>query len=406
MKLINRERYLDFLRRHRERDIIKVVSGIRRCGKSTLFTLFKKELQASGVKDNQIISINFEDLRFEHLQEYHAMHDYIVERLQPNVMNYIFLDEIQHVAQFERAVGSLFAMENTDIYITGSNAYFMASDIATLLTGRYVQIEMLPLSFKEFYESKFSHKPLTLKPIYELYLRDSSFPYTQRLEGNAFDIQEYLQGLYSTLLLNDIVARLKVSDVTILQDIIRYMMDNIGSLLSPTKIANTLTSMGRKIDNKTVERYIRGIEDSLLMYRVDRFDVRGKSIFKTNAKFYGVDMTLRNQLVGVQGRDTGHILENMVYLELRRRGYTVFVGQLAKGEIDFVAQKPGGILEYYQVSETVLDPNTRDRELAPLEAVKDQYPKYLLTMDEIYSPHNFDGIKQYNVLSWMLGEYD
>lgn len=402
MELIRREQYLDFLHRHKDKDIIKVVSGIRRCGKSTLFTLFKQDLIASGIKEEQIISINFEDLAFEHLQEYHAMHEYVVQRLQPNAMNYIFLDEIQHVPEFERAVGSLFVQDNTDIYITGSNSYFMSSDIATLLTGRYVQIEMLPLSFKEFYESKTQSAPLALRTAYDMYIRESSFPYTQRLDGNAFDIQDYLQGLYNTLLLNDVVARLNVNDVTVLQDIIKYMMSNIGSLLSPTKISNTLTSMGRKTAGRTVERYIKGLEDSLLMYRVDRYDIRGKNVFKTNAKYYGVDMALRNILVGNPGRDTGHILENIVYLELRRRGYTVHVGQLSKGEIDFVAFKPWEGLSYYQVSESVLDPNTLERELAPLEAIPDQYPKYLLTMDEIFKNNNYNGIRQHNVLEWLL----
>ena len=404
MPLIQREQYLEFLRRHKDQDVIKVVSGVRRCGKSTLFELFKQELLASGVKANQIISINFEDLEYEPLQEYHALHEYIVERLIPDTPMYVFLDEVQHVPQFEKVVGSLFIKPNVDIYITGSNAYFMSSDIATLLTGRYVEIQMLPLSFAEFYYSKYEEQQYSLIPAYEAYLRESSFPYTQQLGGEDFDIQEYLRGLFNTLLLHDVVARLKINDVTILQDIVRYIMANVGSLLSPNKIAKSLVSAGRKIDNKTVERYLQGLQDSLLLYKVNRYDVRGKELLRINAKYYSVDATSRNLIVGSTGRDTGHILENIVFLELIRRGYTVYVGQLAKGEIDFVAEK-AGIIEYYQVSETVLDPNTLNRELAPLEAINDQYPKFLLTLDELNKNANYDGIQQRNVLEWLLESY-
>lgn len=260
---------------------------------------------------------------------------------------------------------------------------------------------MLPLSFAEFYFSKYEEQQYSLIPAYEAYLRESSFPYTQQLGGEDFDIQEYLRGLFNTLLLHDVVARLKINDVMILQDIVRYIMANVGSLLSPNKIAKSLVSAGRKIDNKTVERYLQGLQDSLLLYKVNRYDVRGKELLRINAKYYSVDVTLRNLIVGNTSRDTGHILENIVFLELIRRGYTVYVGQLAKGEIDFVAEK-AGITEYYQVSETVLDPNTLNRELAPLEAINDQYPKFLLTLDELNKNANYDGIQQRNVLEWLL----
>ena len=399
MPLIQREQYLAFLRRHKDQDVIKVVSGVRRCGKSTLFELFKQELLASGVKANQIISINFEDLEFEPLQEYHALHEYIVERLISETPMYVFLDEVQHVPQFEKVVGSLFIKPNVDIYITGSNAYFMSSDIATLLTGRYVQIEMLPLSFKEFH-SAYSQQNLLDMDIYNLYIEHSSFPRLVHVEDDE-SIDEYLESILNTVVLKDIVTRLKINDVMILQDIVRYIMANVGSLLSPNKVAKSLVSAGRKIDNKTVERYLQGLQDSLLLYKVNRYDVRGKELLRINAKYYSVDVTLRNLIVGNTSRDTGHILENIVFLELIRRGYTVYVGQLAKGEIDFVAEK-AGIIEYYQVSETVLDPNTLNRELAPLEAINDQYPKFLLTLDELNKNANYDGIQQRNVLEWLL----
>ena len=399
MPLIQREQYLEFLRRHKDQDVIKVVSGVRRCGKSTLFELFKQELLASGVKANQIISINFEDLEFEPLQEYHALHEYIVERLISETPMYVFLDEVQHVPQFEKVVGSLFIKPNVDIYITGSNAYFMSSDIATLLTGRYVQIEMLPLSFKEFH-SAYSQQNLLDMDIYNLYIEHSSFPRLVHVEDDE-SIDEYLESILNTVVLKDIVTRLKITDVPLLLDIIKYLLANIGSLINPTKIANTLTSYGRKTDNKTVEKYLQGLKDGLLIYEVDRFDVKGKALLQRNAKYYVVDSAFRKFLLSRTDSDRGHILENIVYLELIRRGYRVYVGHLQNGEIDFVAKKPHR-LEYYQVSYTVMEDTTLRRELSPLEQLDDNYPKYLLTMDVLHKTDNYNGIEQKNVLDWLL----
>ena len=399
MPLIQREQYLAFLRRHKDQDVIKVVSGVRRCGKSTLFELFKQELLASGVKANQIISINFEDLEYEPLQEYHALHEYIVERLIPDIPMYVFLDEVQHVVQFEKVVGSLFIKPNVDIYITGSNAYFMSSDIATLLTGRYVQVEMLPLSFKEFH-SAYSQQNLSDMDIYNLYIEHSSFPRLVHIEDDE-SIDEYLESILNTVVLKDIVTRLKITDVPLLLDIIKYLLANIGSLINPTKIANTLTSYGRKTDNKTVEKYLQGLKDGLLIYEVDRFDVKGKALLQRNAKYYVVDSAFRKFLLSRTDSDRGHILENIVYLELIRRGYRVYVGHLQNGEIDFVAKKPHR-LEYYQVSYTVMEDTTLRRELSPLEQLDDNYPKYLLTMDVLHKTDNHNGIEQKNVLDWLL----
>ena len=399
MPLIQREQYLAFLRRHKDQDVIKVVSGVRRCGKSTLFELFKQELLASGVKANQIISINFEDLEYEPLQEYHALHEYIVERLIPETPMYVFLDEVQHVPQFEKVVGSLFIRPNVDIYITGSNAYFMSSDIATLLTGRYVQVEMLPLSFKEFH-SAYSQQNLSDMDIYNLYIEHSSFPRLVHVEDDE-SIDEYLESILNTVILKDIVTRLKITDVPLLLDIIKYLLANIGSLINPTKIANTLTSYGRKTDNKTVEKYLQGLKDGLLIYEVDRFDVKGKALLQRNAKYYVVDSAFRKFLLSRTDSDRGHILENIVYLELIRRGYRVYVGHLQNGEIDFVAKMPHR-LEYYQVSYSVMDDTTLRRELSPLEKLDDNYPKYLLTMDVLHKTDNHNGIEQKNVLDWLL----
>lgn len=399
MPLIQREQYLEFLRRHKDQDVIKVVSGVRRCGKSTLFELFKQELLTSGVKANQIISINFEDLEFEPLQEYHALHEYIVERLILETPMYVFLDEVQHVPQFEKVVGSLFIKPNVDIYITGSNAYFMSSDIATLLTGRYVQVEMLPLSFKEFH-SAYSQQNLSDMDIYNLYIEHSSFPRLVHVEDDE-SIDEYLESILNTVILKDIVTRLKITDVPLLLDIIKYLLANIGSLINPTKIANTLTSYGRKTDNKTVEKYLQGLKDGLLIYEVDRFDVKGKALLQRNAKYYVVDSAFRKFLLSRTDSDRGHILENIVYLELIRRGYRVYVGHLQNGEIDFVAKMPHR-LEYYQVSYSVMDDTTLRRELSPLEKLDDNYPKYLLTMDVLHKTDNHNGIEQKNVLDWLL----
>ncbi|MBS6449976.1 MAG: ATP-binding protein [Veillonella sp. oral taxon 158] len=399
MPLIQREKYLEFLRRHKDQDVIKVVSGVRRCGKSTLFELFKQELLTSGVKANQIISINFEDLEFEPLQEYHALHEYIVERLILETPMYVFLDEVQHVPQFEKVVGSLFIKPNVDIYITGSNAYFMSSDIATLLTGRYVQVEMLPLSFKEFH-SAYSQQNLSDMDIYNLYIEHSSFPRLVHVEDDE-SIDEYLESILNTVILKDIVTRLKITDVPLLLDIIKYLLANIGSLINPTKIANTLTSYGRKTDNKTVEKYLQGLKDGLLIYEVNRFDVKGKALLQRNAKYYVVDSAFRKFLLSRTDSDRGHILENIVYLELIRRGYRVYVGHLQNGEIDFVAKKPHR-LEYYQVSYTVMEDTTLRRELSPLEQLDDNYPKYLLTMDVLHKTDNHNGIEQKNVLDWLL----
>lgn len=399
MPLIQREQYLAFLRRHKDQDVIKVVSGVRRCGKSTLFELFKQELLASGVKANQIISINFEDLEYEPLQEYHALHEYIVKRLIPDIPMYVFLDEVQHVVQFEKVVGSLFIKPNVDIYITGSNAYFMSSDIATLLTGRYVQVEMLPLSFKEFH-SAYSQQNLSDMDIYNLYIEHSSFPRLVHVEDDE-SVDEYLESILNTVVLKDIVTRLKITDVPLLLDIIKYLLANIGSLINPTKIANTLTSYGRKTDNKTVEKYLQGLKDGLLIYEVDRFDVKGKALLQRNAKYYVVDSAFRKFLLSRTDSDRGHILENIVYLELVRRGYRVYVGHLQNGEIDFVAKKPHR-LEYYQVSYTVMEDTTLRRELSPLEQLDDNYPKYLLTMDVLHKTDNHNGIEQKNVLDWLL----
>lgn len=399
MKLIPRPEYMNFLKRYQDHHLIKVISGVRRCGKSTLFYLYRQYLLNHGVMPEQIITINFEDLAYESLCEYHALYRYIMERMQADKMNYIFLDEIQHVKNFEKVVDSLFIKDNADVYITGSNAYFMSGDLATLLTGRYVELSMLPLSFREF--SQGMTGDMSLSEQYNAYIRISSFPYALQFQDDSQAVEEYLSGIYNTILVKDTLRRMRSSDTMMVESLMKFLAANIGSLISPNKIANSMTSAGRKIDNKTVEKYLQGLKDSLLIYQADRFDVRGKQLLKINAKYYLVDPAFRRLLINDTGRDTGHILENIVYLELLRRGDKVYVGQLPRGEIDFVVEK-SGTREYYQVAESTLLPEVLERELNPLQSVPDQYPKYLLTLDEIAPEADYDGIKKKNVLRWLL----
>ena len=399
MKLIPRPEYMNFLKRYQDHHLIKVISGVRRCGKSTLCNLYRQYLLNHGVMPEQIITINFEDLAYESLCEYHALYRYIMERMQADKMNYIFLDEIQHVKNFEKVVDSLFIKDNADVYITGSNAYFMSGDLATLLTGRYVELSMLPLSFREF--SQGMTGDMSLSEQYNAYIRISSFPYALQFQDDSQAVEEYLSGIYNTILVKDTLRRMRSSDTMMVESLMKFLAANIGSLISPNKIANSMTSAGRKIDNKTVEKYLQGLKDSLLIYQADRFDVRGKQLLKINAKYYLVDPAFRRLLINDTGRDTGHILENIVYLELLRRGDKVYVGQLPRGEIDFVVEK-SGTREYYQVAESTLLPEVLERELKPLQSVPDQYPKYLLTLDEIAPEADYDGIKKKNVLRWLL----
>lgn len=405
MKRINRPEYLDFLHRSKDRQIIKIVSGIRRCGKSTLFEIYRDWLLENGTAPEQIISINFEEIDYEHLTHYRALYDHIKPLLLPDRMNYIFLDEIQHVEQFEKAVDSLFIQKNADLYITGSNAYFMSGELATLLTGRYVELKMLPLSFAEYCAGLklYGNEPQTNAQKYAAYLTDSSFPYTLQLAGNQKDIREYLAGIYNSILLKDVVARLRVSDVMMLESVVRFVFHNIGNLLSTSKIANTMTSEGRKIDQKTVEKYLKGLMDSLMVYQANRYNIKGKQHLATLEKYYVADIGLRQILLGSGNIDQGHILENVIYLELLRRGHDVYVGHLPDGEVDFVARDADG-MTYYQVAATVLEESTLHRELASLEKISDHHPKILLTLDEIGAGTSHNGIRQYNALEWLLNK--
>ena len=402
MERIPRPKAMDFLWRWHAKDIIKVVSGLRRSGKSTLLKLFKEELLSRGTKQEAIQFLNFEDLSYEELcQDYHKLYHYLVNHLQPDVMNYLFLDEIQNVSGFEKVVDTLYLRPNVDLYITGSNAYFLSGELATLLSGRYVEYKLLPLSFAEYCHSV-KAQGKTPAQNYREYISTSSLPYTINLADSA-SLSDYLRGTYSTIVLKDIVARLGISDVSMLESVTAFLMDSIGNLITPRKIADTMTSMHRKIDARTVEKYMRALTDSLLLYRARRYDLKGKQLLSLHSKYYVSDLGFRRLLSSGRRPDYGHVLENVVYLELLRRGYDVRVGQLPDGEIDFVAMKNDELV-YYQVCLSILEESTLERELAPLKKRRDNYPKYLLTLDDTIPDSNYEGILARNVLTWLLDD--
>jgi predicted AAA+ superfamily ATPase len=400
--VIPRKAYLKKLTGFKDKQIIKIVTGIRRCGKSTMLEIFRNHLIRTGVPPKRILSLNLEDPEYRELTEWESLYQYLKKRLIPREKNYILLDEIQNVREYEKAVDGLFIRKNVDLYLTGSNARMLSGEIATLLSGRYVEIPMLPLSFKE-YCSAFP-KSAESRRLYRDYLVNSSFPYTLELRGNHELIRDYLGGIYNTIILKDVVARKKISDVLMLDSVIRFLFDNVGNLSSTKKIADTLVSMGRKIAVHTVEQYLSALTDSFILYRTGRYDVKGKQHLKTGGKHYLADMGLRYYLLGSRDADQGRMLENIIFLELLRRGYEVYIGKVDTAEVDFVAVK-NGYPEYYQAALTVRDDKTLERELLPLRKIADHNPKYLLTLDED-PPSSHSGIRQLNAIDWLLGNTD
>jgi predicted AAA+ superfamily ATPase len=398
--MIERKAYLDTLRRWRDKDIIKVITGIRRCGKSTMMKIYQDDLRANGAVDAQIIAVNLEDYANAALRDPKTLHDYILEKAPEGRRYYIFLDEIQNVRDFQPMIDSLFLRKHLDIYITGSNAYMLSGELATFLSGRYIAIEMLPLSFAEY--AAWTGDQGNLIGKYRDYLQTSSFPYVTELAGDAKAINEYLEGIYSTVVLKDVLGRLKNADPMILESILRFVFSNIGSILSTKKIADTLTSGGRKIDVRTVEKYMKAFLDSYIVYQAKRFDVKGKQHLKTLEKYYIVDTGLRYSLLGQRDFDAGHILENVVFLELFRRGYDVYVGRADDTEIDFVAAAQNEI-SYYQIASTVRGKETLERELRPLKKIRDNYAKTILTLDDDPDT-DYDGIVRTNVLRWLIND--
>lgn len=396
-KRIVRREYLERLRNLKHKKLIKIITGIRRCGKSTVLEMFRDELLENGVNENQIIFLNFEDYDNKSLRNTDQLYSYIKERLTAD-MNYIFLDEIQRVENFPEIVDSLYIKENVDIYITGSNSSLLSSEIATLISGRYVEIKMLPLSFSEFVEATKQSK--NLSQAYRQYVETSSFPYVIELLQTPSEINSYLEGIFNTILVKDIMDRKKIADSRVLKSVSQFLFDNIGLELSSKRIADTLTSNGRKSDSKTIEKYISSLEESFIVYKASRYNIKGKEYLKSLEKYYVSDIGLRNFMLGKKAMDVGHILENIVYLELIRRGYQVYVGKVDDMEIDFVAQNSQGNT-YIQVSASVRDENTLARELKPLKAIKDNYPKILLTLDD--DPDgDYEGIIRKNALDWII----
>ena len=393
--MLEREIYLNQLKTWREKDLIKVVTGIRRSGKSTLFNLFINYLKSEGIEDSQILMINLEDPEYN-FKDYMELYNYVKERLMSDKMNYVFLDEVQNIDKFQKAVDGLYIKDNVDLYITGSNANLLSGELATLLSGRYIEIKILPLSFKEYV---INFDTDNYQKLYLDYINNSSFPYALKLK-NTDEIDQYLSSIYDTILLKDVVSRKKIADVSVLQSITRFLFSSVGNLISTKKIADTLTSDGRKVSVHTVESYLESLVESFIFNKVSRYDIKGKQYLKTGEKYYATDVTMRYAVLGRKNVDAGHILENIVYLELKRRGYKVYIGKSGEKEIDFVAENKEG-LTYFQVALTVREESTLQRELSALQSINDHYPKYILTLD-LDPDSDYDGIKKINVLDWLL----
>jgi len=398
--MIQRKEYLDKLISWKEKQLIKVITGVRRCGKSTLFSLYINCLKQIGINDKQIININLEAIENEPLLDYKSLYNYICERLVKNKYTYVFIDEVQQCKQFEKAVDSLFIKENVDVYITGSNANMLSGELATLLSGRYIEIPMLPLSFKEY--MTFTEET-DKKAGFNDYLKYGSFPYVAALPKDDSFVMTYIDGIYNTILVKDVAAREGITDLSLLESIVKFLCSNIGSPVSAKKISDTINSSGRRISVNTVDNYLRALNQSYIFYKADRYDIKGRQHLKTLGKHYLVDTGLRNMLLSGASVDLGHQLENVVYLELLRRGYKVNIGKFLEKEVDFVARGIEGII-YFQVAASVLDSKTLERELEPLQKISDNHPKYLLTLDDIMPLTNHDGIKQIYVLDWLLAK--
>ena len=399
-KLIKRKEYLSKLGIWRDKKVIKVITGIRRCGKSSLFSLFIDLLKESGVDEKNILLINLEDMNNQSLLTYETLHEFITKRLDGENKTYVFLDEVQQCRNFERAVSSLYLRDDIDLYITGSNAMLLSGDIATLLSGRYVEIKMLPLSFSEYLQ--FEKPGINTREAFSDYLKYGSFPYIPELDKDKTIINGYLEGVYNTVIVKDLISREKIRDVTVLEDVVKFLCSSVGSPISIKKISDTLNSAGRKISVNTVEQYVRALTDSFVIYKVDRYDIKGKQHLKTQNKYYIVDTGIRNMLLSAASPDTGHVLENIIYLELIRRDNQVNIGKIGEKEIDFVAENNNYGRCYYQVAATVLDENTLLRELEPLQRIDDHFSKILLTMDEIGNDSYHNGIKQMNIIDWLM----
>ena len=403
--LIERKEYLDKLLSYKDKDIIKVVTGLRRSGKSTLLELFRNRLLENNVMPEQTQFYNFELPENYLNKSWETLYFEIKSKLQANKPNYIFLDEVQNIADFEKLVDGLYASENVDVYITGSNANLLSSELATLLSGRYIEISILPFSFAEYLEVRgidINNKYLNYEALFYDYVNETSLPKGVELREEGFDkIYEYLEALYATIIEKDITQRYKIYDKRAFGNVAKFVAANIGSPISPNSISKALKADNQSVHRDTVEKFIEYLVESFVFYCVNRFDIKGKKQLATQEKYYLVDLGLLNVLVGRdRTADRGHILENVVYLELLRRGYKIWTGTLRDGEIDFTVKNRNGEVEYYQVSWEISNPETEEREFTPLETVKDNYPKFLLSTESF--PQSKAGIIHKNVFEWLL----
>lgn len=404
--MVERKEYLEHLIQWKDEQVIKVVTGIRRCGKSTLLLQYQEWLKASGVSDEQIVTINFEELEYEELQDYKKLYAYLKDRLCKGKMTYIFLDEIQKVSAFEKVVDSLYVKPQVDLYVTGSNAYMLSGDLATLLTGRYVEIKMLPLSFCEFLEVTGSGQEQGLSE----YMRDGGLPYVAVMDRTPEKVETYLEGIYNTVIVKDIEDRQarkesdsdkrKINDILLLKTIAKYLASIIGNPVSIRSITNYFISNGRKISPNTVSDYVEALTESFIFYPAERFDIIGKQLLKANRKMYIVDLGLRNHILPRRQYDLGFSLENIVYFELLRRRYRVMIGKIGSTEVDFVAEKQG-TYTYFQVTADMTAQETFEREMKPLRRIRDNYEKIVLTGDRL-TLGNYDGIQVKYLPDWLL----
>ncbi|MGI6728270.1 MAG: ATP-binding protein [Anaerovoracaceae bacterium] len=397
----NRDLYLTQLIHYKDKPLIKVITGIRRCGKSTLLSLFENHLIETGIPKDHIIRMNFESFEFDEISSYKELHAYIKKQFKnPKDKYYILLDEVQQVVSWEKVINSFLVDANVDIYITGSNAYLLSSELSTLLSGRYVEIKMQPLSFKEYLDFTETNRKDTLQEKFNKYLEYGGLPTVVQLMDYPDTIGPFLEGIYNTVLIKDVIERNGIRDSALLESILKFIAANIGSIVSSKKISDYLTSSGRKTTSDTIDNYLKMLENAFIIYKANRYDLKGKMFLKTLEKYYIVDMGIRNRLTGLRNTDYGHVLENLVYLELIRRGYEVTIGKIGSLEVDFVATKSNEKI-YYQVSATILDEKTRERELRPLQSIPDNYPKYILTMGQnIFN--DYSGIKVQNILDFLL----
>lgn len=401
MKYIERAEYLRTLRELKDKHFIKVITGVRRAGKSTLMQLFREEI-IGRVAREQTQSYNFEDPKYNEMADWREIYTLIDSKLIKDKPNYIFLDEVQGVPEFEKLLDGLYINENIDLYVTGSNAYLLSSELATLLTGRAYEINILPFSFKEFAQTYTTPVDNSIK--FEHFMRYSAFPQaTELMHQNPTLVPNYLRGVYQSILIKDMLPRKQIYAERSFESVINYVMDSIGSSLSPNSIAKTLANENKAVDSRTVNTYLKSLCDSFVLYKAERFDIKGKQNLATQEKYYTVDLGFRNLLLGKEvGQDAGHLLENVIYLELRRRGNEIWVGKIGEREVDFVARDNEGYLTYYQVAYTVRDETVLERELTPFDKIPDHNPKILITLDPEEVSRR--GVRQINAINWLLSD--